>query len=120
MHSWLELLKVRFLLSFRPVKTMKRYQILGLKEDKEFSLQDFLKSFDLAHRYIPGATCLVQAYAAKKVLADYGQASVVRIGVSKKAGFKAHAWLEYQGTVILGQVMNLADYQALGGGVMKN
>ncbi|HTV05275.1 MAG TPA: lasso peptide biosynthesis B2 protein [Acidobacteriaceae bacterium] len=50
------------------------------------------------------ASCLTQALAGWIILTRHGTESRVRIGVSspEKHGFKAHAWLEAGGRVILG------------------
>jgi hypothetical protein len=54
---------------------------------------------------IPRASCLTQALALQWLLRRAGQGSALRIGVAKDAehGFEAHAWLEHQGLVLLGQ-----------------
>lgn len=47
--------------------------------------------------------CLVQAHVAHWFLARAGCQTEIRIGVSMEAGeFKAHAWLEREGGIVLG------------------
>ena len=54
-------------------------------------------------RWVPGASCLTQALAARCLLAWLGHTSVVRYGVRPSpAGLEAHAWLEHDGVVLLG------------------
>lgn len=54
------------------------------------------------------ASCLTQALAGWILLTRHGVASRVRIGVSSaEQGFKAHAWLELGGKVILGDEVNV-------------
>lgn len=50
------------------------------------------------------ASCLTQALAGWILLTRHGVASRVRIGVlsAEQQGFKAHAWLEVGGEVVLG------------------
>ena len=57
-----------------------------------------------AGRIVPFATCLTQALALQTLMAASGYATTIRIGVAKQAGAKleSHAWLEYQGEVLLG------------------
>jgi hypothetical protein len=57
-----------------------------------------------AARYVPGATCLVQALAAQSMLRRGGYASELHIGVAKgpDRSFGAHAWLRCGGRVVLG------------------
>ncbi len=58
-----------------------------------------------ASRLVPRSTCLVQALAARHLLARHGFAANVVIGVARQheTGFDAHAWVEYQGAVLIGQ-----------------
>lgn len=56
-------------------------------------------------RFVPGATCLVKALAAQRLLAAYGHPSAVRIGVSRSGDFQAHAWVEYNGAVLVGAIV---------------
>jgi hypothetical protein len=51
-----------------------------------------------------GANCLVRALAAEVMLGRYGYPAELRFGVgnSTAGGFKAHAWLESEGTVVIG------------------
>jgi Transglutaminase-like superfamily len=55
-------------------------------------------------RRIPRASCLTQALALQSLLAKTGRSGQVRVGVSKDAerGFEAHAWLEHQGEILVG------------------
>jgi Transglutaminase-like superfamily len=57
-----------------------------------------------ASRYAPWATCLTQALTAKVMLARNGHESTLRLGVARsEAGrFQAHAWVENNGSVVLG------------------
>jgi len=55
-------------------------------------------------RFTPRATCLVRALAGQILLSQYGYDSNIKIGVSRDKGeFEAHAWLEHDGGVILGE-----------------
>ncbi len=54
--------------------------------------------------YTPRATCLTRALAAQILLARYHYSSNIKIGVSKNEGeFEAHAWLEANDRIILGE-----------------
>jgi hypothetical protein len=56
-----------------------------------------------AAAYIPRATCLTQALAAKYQLERSGHCARIHIGVAKENGqFRAHAWLECEGETVLG------------------
>jgi hypothetical protein len=51
-----------------------------------------------------GANCLVRALAAEVMLGRYGYPAELHFGVANPAagGFKAHAWLESEGVVVMG------------------
>jgi hypothetical protein len=54
-------------------------------------------------RYVPRATCLTQALVLHILLRWEGLQSRIQIGVSKDAGrFEAHAWVESQDRVVIG------------------
>ena len=57
-----------------------------------------------ASRLVPMATCLTQAVAAQLLLVRSGHAPEICVGVARDAAgaFRAHAWLELEGKVILG------------------
>jgi len=58
----------------------------------------------VASRFVPGATCLTQALAADLLLRRYGYQGEIRLGVAWKPNkqLTAHAWLEYDGAILLG------------------
>jgi transglutaminase superfamily protein len=59
-----------------------------------------------ASRFIPGASnCLVRALATQSLLGRFGYRSTLQIGVRKAAdgGLAAHAWLESEGAVVIGE-----------------
>ncbi len=55
-------------------------------------------------RRIPAATCLTQAIAARLLLLGSGHDTELCIGVARDAtgSFRAHAWLEREGRIIIG------------------
>lgn len=65
-------------------------------------------------RLLPKRPCLTQALAARFMLARRGCHVQLIIGVAKEqeGPLKAHAWLERDGTVILGGVDSPTRYQA--------
>jgi hypothetical protein len=53
---------------------------------------------------VPGASCLTQVVSAALLSARHGHRSTMRLGVTRTAGkLVAHAWLESDGRVILGE-----------------
>jgi hypothetical protein len=58
----------------------------------------------VASRYVPRATCLVQALAGYILFSKYGYQPSIKIGVLTENGeFEAHAWLEHGKRVVLGE-----------------
>jgi len=68
-------------------------------------LRRLSRALAVVSRFLLGPdSCLVQALAARTLLARYGQPSRLRIGVTKDEDGKllAHAWVESGGSVIIG------------------
>ncbi len=63
---------------------------------------------------LPGRTsCLIEALAAEAMLRRRGYECQLRLGVPPADGakrFAAHAWIENEGHVVVGDVDNLHDY----------
>ncbi len=70
-----------------------------------------------ASRVIPGgANCLVKALAAQAMLARFGYRTQLRFGAGKtsRGEFEAHAWLESDGRIVIGQ-FELGRYAEMSG-----
>lgn len=110
-QAWVLFLAVELglhLLSFRSLLTLCRwYSQCGQWGSRSASLPPIERVawlIAVAGRYSPiRATCLKQALVLSVLLERRGKATRLRIGVSRQAeGFKAHAWLEQNGRIILG------------------
>lgn len=68
-----------------------------------------------ASRYMPAATCLNQALATRVLLAQSGHSATLRIGVARSGThlLQAHAWVESDGRIVLGDLPDLAHYTPL-------
>ena len=68
-----------------------------------------------ASRYIPGVKCLDQALATQVLLRWYGCLSNLRIGVTRSKGGQllAHAWVERQGKIVIGDLGKNSVYTPL-------
>ncbi len=66
-------------------------------------------------RRIPGATCLVQAITLCRMLDREGYDSVLQVGVQPPSAdcLEAHAWVEYEGEIILGGDNSADQYTPL-------
>jgi len=72
---------------------------------REEIIEQIIWAVDTVGRHLPlFGTCLTQALAAHVLLARHGQPSDLRIGVTRDSDgkFVAHAWLEKQGTILIG------------------
>lgn len=77
---------------------------------------DIVWSVDAVARVAPRRfDCLPQALAVQAMLRRRGGDCGVRLGVAGNArgGFRAHAWIEYEGVVIVGALPDLASYAPL-------
>jgi hypothetical protein len=69
-----------------------------------------------ARRLPVSTSCLVEALVAGAMLRRRGCACELRFGVRTPQGtsdLAAHAWIEHEGVVVMGQLDNLRDYQTL-------
>ena len=93
-----------------PFRTLQRVSEYLRRPDRKgqgnaVGAQDIVWAVCLAARYIPRATCLVQALAAHILLGRHGHPGELHIGVALDANraFRAHAWVESGGEVVIGQ-----------------
>jgi hypothetical protein len=113
---------LRLALWLFPFKAIKR-QLANLSSvwvDKKItasvSVEHIVWAVSVASRYTPGrAMCLVQALTTQQLLFRYGYAHHLHIGVTKSAAdtLNAHAWIEYEGCVIVGSLTNLSQFKPL-------
>jgi hypothetical protein len=71
---------------------------------KMVSADDLAWAITTASRFVPKATCLTQAMAAKILFGIHGYESLLKIGVARgeDGRMRAHAWLESQGRAVVG------------------
>lgn len=98
-----------------PFSTLQRWLQPKAVLDSKFapSKNDVVWAVTIASRYVPGATCLVQALAAERLLKRAGHPAQLRIGVANQPAFRAHAWVESDGKVLLGETDALAEFTSL-------
>lgn len=75
-----------------------------------------VRAVAVARRYVPRATCLVQAVAAHALLRREGYPVRIEIGARKQDGrrVRAHAWVVADGRILLGRTAGLSRYASLG------
>ena len=94
---------LRFQTLQRLLRKMARISA-GLRQAQVVSVDNVLWAVTVASRFVPQATCLTQALAGQVLLVRRGHLAHLCIGVarSQTGQFQAHAWVEYQGRVVLG------------------
>lgn len=67
-------------------------------------------------RYVPGAKCLAQAILAETLLLRSGFPARIHVGITKPGDsrLRAHAWVECEGVVVVGEDDKNAELQKLG------
>lgn len=65
-----------------------------------------------ASRYMPGVMCLARALTTQVLMSRYGHSGQLRIGVAKteRGKLEAHAWVEHQGRVAIGNLQDLSRF----------
>ena len=85
------------------------------KVNDEQMVTEIIRSVRFASKFVPHASCLTQALAARKLLGECGQSAELKFGVTKSDGnFEAHAWLEMDGRIVLGKQRMHSRYAVLG------
>jgi hypothetical protein len=97
---------VRLALICLPLRLVRRgvWKALGGQTADRLSLDRVVRCVTAAARISPvPSTCLASALIAEALLHGNGYRTRVRVGVRREADkFAAHAWLERQGSVIVG------------------
>jgi hypothetical protein len=79
------------------------------------SLERIAWAVMVASRYVPGAACLARASAARALCLRHGYPAQLHIGVTKgeRGTLDAHAWVESEGKIIIGGLLDLSRYTRL-------
>lgn len=105
-EAFLNLIRARTVISFLPAFRLRQGRIV--LNYVGASPQEIAWSICTASRFVPNSTCLVRAVATQKMLARHGRPASLCIGVAKsdKQQFTAHAWVECEGSVVVGGSTN--------------
>jgi Transglutaminase-like superfamily len=115
MHAFVVVLAVRLGLWLLPFRLLQRTNVQKrLSQPTQFSAQQIAIAVTRVAAYVPHASCLTQALAAHILLAQHGYLSHVRIGVAKDGvRLAAHAWLEHEGEIVIGNVALAAQHYTI-------
>ena len=116
------ILFIRLGLQLMPFRTLRRLlsKMGRVRQDAlppdEVSIRQVVWAVSAAGRRMPWAsTCLTRALAAQVMLGRLGEPTALSIGVAKdeQDKFKAHAWLESRGEVVIGGEESLTEFTKL-------
>ncbi len=85
-------------------------------ETSALSINQIVWAIELSTQFSPGgAKCLARALATQTLMQQQGYDSHLRIGVihQPEEEFQAHAWIEYQGKIVMGMLPDLEKYNTL-------
>jgi hypothetical protein len=124
-QALIALTAARLALHWVPLPTLKRrvWRTLSaaqpLPEEKRLPMARVLRCAAAASKLMPvSSTCLATAIVVQALLHRHGYTVQLRVGVHLPATgkFAAHAWLEHEGTVIVGGPASVVNqYQAMPG-----
>jgi hypothetical protein len=113
---------VKLGLSIMSFKTLHRFMLkisysqLKNQMPEQISLENIIWALNMSTHYIPGgAKCLARALTCRVFMSRYNYTSQLYIGVAKgeDEGLKAHAWIESQGQVVVGNLPDLCEFKKL-------
>ena len=108
-------LKVRSFHAMQRFSMGARKKTARVRHTDQPSANRIAWAVSVASRYVPAATCLPQALAARVLLKQQGYPARLHIGVAKGEGgqLEAHAWVESQGRIVVGNSQDLSRYTPL-------
>jgi Transglutaminase-like superfamily len=105
--TWVLLVLFRIGLWTIPYRVLKRFADATAKgrDAKPDDIQSIVRCVTSMARFVYEGTCLTQALTTQVLMKRVGLIPTLRLGVAQENGqFKAHAWIEYDGKVIIGDL----------------
>jgi transglutaminase superfamily protein len=104
-EAWRRLLLARAALTLLPWRAASRLLTASPHGRSTTSPERLTRAVHAASRFVPRSTCLVKALALQALLARRGGVGILHVGVktTQVAGFEAHAWLELDGEIVIGE-----------------
>lgn len=119
-QALLLLVKYRIKLKKIPLKELiaqsqqetRKYQ---KQQGQSIALHRTCRLIEVAAQLVPLSTCLSNALAGQILFAANQHPSKLHVGVrtTPEKGFEAHAWLTWDGAILLGKLPDLASYKEL-------
>ena len=104
-----------------PFRFLRKWLVKRLSVETEprptdlSEIQKIVRSVDFFSRFHPFASCLTRSLSALLLIKFNGEHAILKIGVAKdeQETFKAHAWLESNGRIVMGQIPSATRYTVL-------
>lgn len=105
LRTLLLMMKIRLMLWIMPFQKIQGSLAPVKPLNNDTPVSKLIWSVRVTSHYVPGSTCLTKALTGYELLSKHGYQSLIKIGVGKSAEgeFEAHAWLEYQDEVVIGE-----------------
>ena len=114
-QAGLALFLIQLSLALLSLRTVHRLAVkIACRCDESLRADRIVWAVRSAARFVPGSSCLVQAFAAQTLLVRHGYRPLLTIGVAKNEcnQFEAHAWVVCESEVLLGG-QQMGNYTAL-------
>jgi hypothetical protein len=105
-----------WLLPFRVLRQVVKSLTAVRPAPQQISINQVVWAVEVASGYMPGGVkCLARALTTQILLSRRGYSTELRIGVAKnqQGQLEAHAWVESQGSVIIGELADLTRFTPL-------
>lgn len=118
LRTWLLLFRIRLMLWVLPYRRWRQIAAQMIRVENERQLErpqvnQITRAVRVMSKYVPQASCLTQALAAQTLLANEGQRSQLRVGVTQNGGkLEAHAWVQIDGRVVIGGRESVVRFSA--------
>ena len=120
--AFLNLLQVRLSLWRHPTQSLRQDRLWARPFPVLYpfrtrpSLRKVLQAINMSSQLMPGKVkCLARALTARSLGLRFGYPLSIHIGVAKQSlqQLEAHAWVEYQGQVVMGAIPQLGRFVPL-------
>lgn len=118
LRTWLLLFRIRLMLWVLPYRRWRQIaaQMIRVENERQLDrpqVNQITRAVRVMSKYVPQASCLTQALAAQTLLANEGQRSQLRVGVTQNDGkLEAHAWVQIDGRVVIGGRESVVRFSA--------
>jgi hypothetical protein len=86
-----------------PFSMVRKFSVKISRPGGDCDMVDLVWAVNVAGEYVPWSTCLSRAMAAQILFSRHNYPSKLKIGVIKEDEFEAHAWVEVDDEVVVGE-----------------